>query len=197
MKNRFQTFVLLILGFSIVFGGSACRNNVSETANENTRAGEKSSKPSSEYPEPPTAIVSHQFDLLGGKSFTLEEQKGKVVLINIWATWCGPCRDEMPDIVKMQDKYREKGFLVVGLDADPETEDEIANFKKEMNLNYELGWAGDDMMREFLKLAQMDGIPQSYLIDRNGRLRAMFRGGGQTVLANMKEKVDEVVNETS
>lgn len=147
----------------------------------------------SDYPMAPEAIRNTEVEMLDGSSFKLADQKGKVILINLWATWCGPCRSEMPELVKLQEKYRDKGFEVIGLDIDPEPKDMIEPFAKEMGLNYQLGWAEPELVEEFFKISERNGIPQSFLINRKGELNGVFFGGGPSVIGKMKEVVTDVV----
>ena len=197
-------FVALSIALSASFG---CGGSVEtaepdgdsvakKTDDAQSRSGEKEQVANDEgYPSPPQKIVDEEFKLLDGKTFNLKESKGKVVLINLWAIWCGPCRKEMPELVEMQEKYRDKGFEIIGLDTDPETDEEIKVFAEKMKLNYELGWASREMVSEFFKLGQMNGIPQSFLINREGKLTGMFRGGGNRVVKKMKETVAEMMSE--
>ncbi len=204
----FKVFVLFCV-LSIVFSASfGCSYSTSTggsddgpvAKNDGETKGSKTSKDgtvsdSGEYPAPPPKITAAEFKLIDGKTFSVTESKGKVVLINLWATWCGPCRKEMPALVEMQDKYRDKGFEIIGLDTDPETVEEIEVFAEKMKLNYKLGWADREMVTEFFTLGQMNGIPQSFLINRDGKLTGIFQGGSTRVVEKMRETVAKVVAE--
>ncbi|MCY7374623.1 MAG: TlpA family protein disulfide reductase [Pyrinomonadaceae bacterium] len=146
------------------------------------------------YPAAPDAILKTENKDLEGNVLKIEDYKGKVVLINLWATWCGPCRGEMPHLVEMQDKYRDKGFVVIGLDVDEESVEEINAFAKQMNLNYQLGYADPKMVSAFIKLTKLQGIPQTILVNREGKMTGIFSGGGQRVIGQMKEAVEKTVN---
>jgi len=117
------------------------------------------------------------------------------LLLNLWATWCGPCREEMPQLVAMEDEFKAKDFKVIGLNIDNETPEKIQPFAERMKLNYELAWADENLYRGLLKVSKFDGIPQSFLLDREGRLRGVFLGGSQKVIRQMRENVEKVVNE--
>lgn len=132
---------------------------------------------------------------LDGSLFKFEDHKGKVVLLNLWATWCGPCRKEMPELVAMETEYKDKNFKIFGLNVDDESTDDIKKFVDEMKLNYQIAYADEPLMREFIKLSKQSGIPQSFLIDREGRLRGVFFGGSNKVIAQLRENVDKVVKE--
>jgi thiol-disulfide isomerase/thioredoxin len=202
MKNLLKNLVLTVV-LSVTFSAfTACNSSDTTQANkgENSQVPDvetvdKKSKDDSSVP-PPAEIANAEFKLLDGGTFKLTENKGKVVLINLWATWCGPCRKEMPELVAMQEKYRDKNFIIVGLDTDPEPEAEIKEFAKKMNLNYTLGWAERDDVVAFFKLGQMDGIPQSFLINKEGNLVGIYQGGSENVVKKMAEHVDRLVNST-
>lgn len=187
----------LVVVLSVVFSAlTGCQKDAT-APNATAPASNSASAPSSKdaYPPVPAPIMKAENKLLDGSTLKLEDRKGKIVLVNLWATWCGPCRAEMPHLVELQDKYRDKGFEVIGLDVDPETKEEIEDFAKEMKLNYTLGWADRTLTTEIMKLNKMDGIPQTILINRNGELTGIFRGGGKNVIEKMKETVDKIVGQ--
>ena len=131
-----------------------------------------------------------------GGNFKIEDYKGKTVLINFWATWCGPCRAEMPELVKLREKYKDKGFEVIGVNADPEDSiDAIKSFGEKMNLTYKLAQSDLSFFDQFLKISKFEGIPQSFLIDGDGRLRGVFLGGGQNTIEKVKDNVDKLMGE--
>ena len=148
------------------------------------------------YPPAPEGILQTENKDLDGKSLKIEDYKGKVVLVNLWAIYCPPCRAEMPEIVAMQEKYKDKGFEVVGLnvsDPNEETVDQINKFTKEMKLNYKVGYADQKLVSAFIKLTKLQGIPQTILINRDGKMTGIFSGGGQKVINQMKEAVDKAM----
>jgi thiol-disulfide isomerase/thioredoxin len=107
-----------------------------------------------------------------GKPFHLTDYKGKVILLNFWATWCGPCRMEIPDLIALQEKYGPKGFVVVGLadEKDPNPDSAVALIKKfaeDSKLNYPVLLLPEGIRNEFGGIA---GLPTSFLIDRNGKV---------------------------
>lgn len=161
------------------------------TVNNNTPGETKNS----EFPPPPSILTEAEITNIDGTTFKLPDRKGEVLLLNLWATWCGPCRGEMPELVAMQNKYRDKNFKVIGLNTDNEDVDEIKQFAAEMKLNYELAWLDQKTAMGVFRYTQFSAIPQSFLIDREGRLRGVFTGGGPRILGKMKEAVDKVVSE--
>jgi peroxiredoxin len=105
---------------------------------------------------------------LNGKSWTLKDLKGKVVMVNFWATWCPPCQKEMPDLEALYNQYKDDGFVILALSQDDETE-KVAPFIAERKITYPIFL---DPGQKIGKLFEVDGIPKSFVYDRNGKLVA-------------------------
>lgn len=107
--------------------------------------------------------------LLDGAPVSLESQRGKVVLLNIWATWCKPCRQEIPALETLHQRHRDEGLEIIGVSIDqPGMADRIQSFAAELGASYTLWHDPDDRISTtFLAI----GVPASYLIDRDGILR--------------------------
>jgi len=202
MRAFFSNLVLFIV-FAVIFSGlSACsgtassqRGPVDETAPPaNAPSNAEVSKKRSEYPPIASAVATADIKSLDGSTFKVADKMGSVILLNLWATWCGPCRAEMPALVRMQDTHRNQGFEVIGLNTDDETPDEINTFAESMNLNYQIVWADTQLQSSLLKISKFPGIPQSFLIDRDGNLRGVFRGANPADIRKMEELVAKVVN---
>ena len=203
MRNFFKASVFFILIVILVSGLTGCSGGpVSENTAENSTqpianslSGEDQPKKKTNYPPIATAVAQADLKNLDGTTFKVADKKGKVLLLNLWATWCGPCRSEMPSLVKMQDAHRDKGFEVIGLDTDDETVEDINKFSAEMKLNYTLVWADTAVQSALLNISKFDGIPQSFIIDRDGNLRGVFRGANRSDIKKMEELVEMIVNE--
>ncbi len=148
-----------------------------------------------DFPPAPAAVAQADIKVIDGTTFKVEDKKGKVILLNLWATWCGPCREEMPELIALQNKYRDKDFEIIGLNTDDEEIGKINDFAADMKLNYTIAWADAKLMKELVTISKFPGIPQSYLIDRNGRMRGIFTGAGAKVVNQLKETTEKVVNE--
>lgn len=153
-------------------------------------------KQKADYPPIATAVAEAEIKNLDGTTWKVADKKGKVLLLNMWATWCGPCRSEMPTLVKLQEANRDKGLEVIGLNTDDETVEDIARFVAEMKLNYTIVWADTGLQNALLKISKFGGIPQSFIIDRNGDLRGVFRGANPADVKKMSELVEMIVNES-
>lgn len=149
-----------------------------------------------EYPSLPAAVLKAEHRALDGGVIKLEDYKGKVVLVNLWATWCIPCRKEIPVLVELQEKYKDKGLVVIGLDIDEEESEQLVrDFAKTMGINYTLGWISDKDKKELLKISRFEGVPQSFLISRDGEIMNVFLGGSPAAISKLREFVGKAVEE--
>jgi len=204
MINAFKTFLLfgvLAIAFSSLTGcpGNAASGTNSNIANSAEKTNTSPVK-SSDYPPLPAGIAQADVELLDGSKFKVADRKGKVLLLNLWATWCGPCRAEIPELVAMQDAHRDKGFQVLGLDVGDgdggqETVAQIKTFGEKFKVNYELARITNETTNEFYKFTKFNGVPISILVDKEGRIRGVFMGGGPKVLGDMKAAVEKLVAE--
>ena len=157
---------------------AGCNSNDPATSNSKTPV--ISSPPGgTTYPMPPVngasiATMGWESD---GKRSVFAEYKGKVLVLDFYATWCEPCRDSVPHLIGLQKKYEDKGLVVVGLNVGgPGDNQEVPAFAKELGIQYTLAMPDEDLVT-FL-LADEDAIPQTFVFDRNGRLVERFIGFG-------------------
>src|SRR5277367_3638025 len=104
---------------------------------------------------------------LDGKNMRLSDFRGKAVLLNFWATWCGPCRIEMPWFVDLQNQYGAQGLQIVGVAMDDSSKDDIAKFVKDMGVNYPILIGKDSVGDQY---GGVPALPQSFLIARDGKI---------------------------
>lgn len=159
-------------------------------------------KSGARYPPLPQAIATAEIEDLDGKTFSVLDQKGKVLVLNLWASWCVPCIAEMPHLVEMQEKYQAQGFEVIGLnigdgDGDPESDEVIESFATKQNLNYRLARADRQLFGEFVRLTQVPAIPQTVIVNREGKMTGIFTGGSARNFRKMKEVVAKTLAESS
>jgi cytochrome c-type biogenesis protein len=110
-------------------------------------------------------------DTQGGK-LSLSDYKGKVVLLDFWATWCGPCRIEIPWFVELQQKYRDQGFVVIGV-ATRDSAGAVEKFYQQFHLNYPVAMGNDALSTQYGGLI---GLPTSFVIGRDGRIYSEHTG---------------------
>ncbi|MBA3352942.1 MAG: TlpA family protein disulfide reductase [Blastocatellia bacterium] len=202
MRSILRFSVLAILSAIVFSSLTGCSDTASPSngpidASHTPADGSKTEPENKKSDYPPIAAAVAQADIknLDGTTFKVADKKGKVILLNMWATWCGPCRAEMPSLVRMQDEHRDAGLEVIGLNTDDETVAQINDFAAEMKLNYTIVWAGTDLQTALLRISKFGGIPQSFIIDRDGNLRGVFRGANPADIKKMEELVALVVNE--
>ncbi|MFN2595876.1 MAG: TlpA disulfide reductase family protein, partial [Pyrinomonadaceae bacterium] len=99
--------------------------------------------------------------------------KGKVVLLNFWATWCPPCRAEMPDLVRMQREYAKQGLQVVGVTYPPETAARVRRFVRRLGVNYPVALGTKETKSAF---TQSETLPVTVVIDRDGKVSDIIEG---------------------
>jgi thiol-disulfide isomerase/thioredoxin len=114
----------------------------------------------------PDAAPAFAVKGIDGGTVNLAGARGKVVLLNFWATWCGPCRMEVPDLVELQKKYQDR-LQVIGLVVDDADEDAVRKFAKRYSINYPVAMATDEMRIQF---GGVPALPTSFIIDAQGRV---------------------------
>lgn len=113
-----------------------------------------------------------KLDSMAGKPVSLDQYKGQVVMINFWASWCGPCRTEMPILEKLHAKYKAMGFTMIGVNVEPDSQ-LAANWLKSTPVTFPILF---DTKSEVSKLYQVQGMPSTVIIDRKGNMRWLHRG---------------------
>ncbi len=114
-----------------------------------------------------TPAPDFTLEKLDGGSLKLSDLRGKAVLLNFWATWCGPCKIETPWLVEMQNQYGSQGLQVVGVAMDDSGKDEIAKFAKDMGVNYPVLLGKEAVGDEY---GGVPGLPESFFIGRDGKI---------------------------
>ena len=108
--------------------------------------------------------------LLNGNKFSLSGHKGKVILVDFWATWCGPCRREIPNMKKIYSEFSGNGFEIIGISLD-RSRDDLTGYIKENSLEWPITYSGDGWKDATAALYGVRSIPSIWLIDRKGTLR--------------------------
>lgn len=179
-SNRARALMLALCCLCAALGAGACTENESvaptaTTANGNN-AGSTTTAPNRATPGAPSSgstslppeIADSTIESLDGESFRLADYQGKVVVLDLWATWCGPCRLEVPHLVAIGNEYGERGVEVIGLSTEnPDEASELVRaFAREFNINYKLGWTNPQVRQ----LIGFGGgvIPQTLVIARDG-----------------------------
>ena len=127
---------------------------------------------------------------LTGKEVTSDQFKGKVVVVDFWATWCAPCRAEIPGYTELQRKYGAKGLMIVGVSLDQAGPEVVQSFAQKFGINYQLAMADEKISAAF---GGVELLPTTFLIDRNGQIRDRKEGAEET--AEYEKKIASVLAE--
>ncbi|MBC7932691.1 MAG: TlpA family protein disulfide reductase [Rubrivivax sp.] len=124
----------------------------------------------------PPEVWNAEIPAVGGGTIRLSDFKDKIIVLNLWATWCGPCRLEIPHLVELHNEYKGKGVEFVGLTTESQLTDaeKVSQFAEKFKINYKLGWANANIALPLM--AGNSSIPQSFVIAPGGRIVTKFRG---------------------
>ena len=184
-------FILLVL-LLCVYNGCKRRTSRQEASPSNTNAPSASPAPSasSEY-----KTSGYGWSLQDNQRARLSDYLGKVVVLDFYATWCDPCRDETPHLVQMQSQYEPQGFQIVGLNVGGDDDrEEVPGFAKEFKIQYPLGFPDDELVDNYLKDNQ--NIPQTFVFDRNGKLVKRFIGYDRQEGRELERIVEQTLGNT-
>ena len=139
----------------------------------------------------PTTANGFGWELDNGQRAQISDYKGKVLLLDFYATWCEPCRAETPHLVELHQHYASQGLQIVGLNVGGEDDHaEVPAFAKEFGIQYALAVPDDEFVDQYMGMNQ--NIPQSFIIDRQGRVVRRFVGYGE----QSAQELDRVVEST-
>jgi len=195
---------IMVLTLVAMFGASSCNSSdervtrepapKAKTAPVNPAA--PATAPATAAATLPATVLDAQLKAVNGAPIKLADYSGKVLVINLWATWCGPCRSEIPELVKLYREFRPQGLEIVGLSTEnPEASAEgVRQFVSDFSMNYRVGWATSDVAIALMN--NRNAIPQSFVIARDGRVLTRFVGfnASETPL-KLRKAVEEALND--
>lgn len=157
--------------------------------------------PRTSLPMPPATVASHStaanasgFTLLDNRRMKLSDYEGQVVVLDFYATWCPPCREETPHLVELQRRYGAKGLHIVGLNVGgPDDRDRVADFVTEFKIPYALGYP-DPQMTD-LYMSDDGSIPQAFVFDRKGKLIKRFISYTPQTSAELERTIQTAIAE--
>jgi peroxiredoxin len=124
-----------------------------------------------------------------GTMIALEDFTGKILLLNFWATWCASCREEFPELERLYQKYRDKGFIVIAISVD-NSSDRVAAFMKKRQIGFPVVI---DKQGDVAKKFGFSGIPAGFLIDRNGFIKRQYRGSGRELISRYETDIADLL----
>jgi thiol-disulfide isomerase/thioredoxin len=192
----------LIIWYAVARNGS---KNVVPASRVNTPA----TKPlAGNNPGAPAAFVPIPAELreaslqtLDGRSLKLSDFSDKVVVLNMWATWCGPCRMEMPELIKMSNEYKSRGLVVLGLTTTYNEQrggqQGVKDYVKQQNVPYQIIWDDGTLAGPLVEAVQgRSVIPQSFVISRDGKIVRHFSGFNASQTPQlMRQAIEEALGD--
>jgi peroxiredoxin len=208
--------VCALVSLVLTFWLSSCNSNDQRTSTGNGNTSVARQSPNSVVVTPgnqttapakppgpvdlPSDIRDKEVKTLDGSSLKLSDYNKKVVVLNIWATWCGPCKLEMPDLVKLNQEYKSRGLVVLGLATTYNERNDpvhVKEFIKKQNVDYKILWDDGTLAQPLVQI--MGGrsvVPQSFVISRDGRIIKHFQGYSPlSTPALMRQAVEEALSE--
>jgi peroxiredoxin len=110
---------------------------------------------------------------MAGRTVKLSDFKGKVILLDFWATWCPPCREEIPGLIELQKKFGDRGLVVIGVSLDDGGVDVVKPFINKLGINYPVLMGTEEVARKY---GDIQAIPTTFIIDRAGNIAAGHEG---------------------
>jgi thiol-disulfide isomerase/thioredoxin len=121
----------------------------------------------------PVQVPDLTLKTVAGHEVRLSDFRGKILLVDFWATWCGPCKETIPDLVKLQTRHKGHGVEVIGISLDVQGPQAVSAFMKQYKMNYTVLLGNDGVAKAFGGIV---GIPTSFVVDRQGRIVKRFIG---------------------
>ena len=194
--------LMLAAAASLLLSAAACDPDGASRRTARVRPRKDASGPRTNLPMPPVSgaqpagLQGHGWTLLDGRRATFEDFRGQVLVLDFYATYCPPCREEIPHLNALQRRYKADGPNVVGLNVGgPQDRAKVPGFVSELKIAYPLGNPDDALVDTFL--ADNTAIPQTYVFDRRGRLVQRFIGYDSTAAAELEKAIQEAVNSKS
>jgi peroxiredoxin len=180
--------ILWCLAASLVL----CSCGSQENSNPQEIASDKSSTQLKECPQEECLAPGFTLSDLTGKPVSLSDYKGKVVLLNIWATWCGPCKREIPSLDKLYQLKKNKGFEILAVSVDRTSTSSVASFVS----NYQMSFPVlHDTRGEVARKYRANAIPKSFLLDREGVIRWLVAGSIDWNDPSVSSRIDRLLSQ--
>jgi cytochrome c biogenesis protein CcmG/thiol:disulfide interchange protein DsbE len=186
---------IIVLGLLAAFGVSSC-NSKDVIVPANPASSNSAGHVTAGLVTLPKMIWDAENKASSGGPIKLANYSGKVLLVNLWATWCGPCRMETPELVKLHKEFQSRGVEMIGLSTeDPDASAEsVSDFIRQYNVDYQIGWATREVAQTLMQ--GRTSIPQSFVIARDGRIVRRFIGFRPDLTpVQIKQALEEALKE--
>ena len=189
---KVAAMLVSVVVLSVAFAGCSAKEEVEETSGDT--AAKTATMPAQDATgvgvEPGQTPPEFVLPDLDGNDVTLADFEGKVVILDLWATWCPPCRKEIPFLVSLYEQYKDQGLVVVGVGLDQGGASVIAPFVEENGVTYPI-LVGDQTISQSYKVS---GIPMTLIIDRDGIVASKDVGFAPSMEAEMRARVEELLS---
>ncbi len=158
-------FAVIMSAVTILFGCSKSNTNVNNK-NQNAAPQNASMSQTTELNSADQTAPDFTLTDTKGKKISLSDYKGKVVILDFWATWCPPCRRGIPDLISIKKEYKNK-IVIIGVSLDVDTKKNVVPFMKSYGINYPVVYATNQVVKDY---GNIDAIPTSFIIDKDGKI---------------------------
>lgn len=187
---------VIVLGLLAAFGVSSCNSDDQPSTAKPGSVSVRANRVNTGLNSLPRLVLDAENRAASGAPIKLADHSGKVLLVNLWATWCGPCRMETPELVKLHKEFQSRGVEMIGLSTeDPDaSEQSVMDFVREYDVDYQIGWATREVAQTLMQ--GRTSIPQSFIIARDGRIIKRFIGfNPERTPSQLKEALEEALVE--
>jgi len=137
------------------------------------------------------AAPNFKVSTIAGQQVSLDSYRGRVLVLDFWATWCQPCRLSIPHLVEMDRKYGKQGLQVLGMSADEDGEREVKAFADKNRMSYPIALAGESTLADY----GVRSVPVMFVIDKKGRVAEVFRGFSDEVARSSEQLIKKLLAE--
>jgi thiol-disulfide isomerase/thioredoxin len=190
--TRIIILAFVLFAYALSAAGQAATTQDSTTPGSANQESANQESANQESANQATLAPGFALKDLRGRSVRLDGHKGKVLLINFWATWCAPCLAEMPDLIKLQKEYGSRGLQIIGVTYPPESRARVLRLARRLKINYTILFGTDKTAADY---DVGDVLPTTIVVDREGNVRARILG--MLEAEEFDEKVKPLLNPVS
>ena len=174
ISKKVMLELLVFLFFSLIIIGCQNKNVSEEPATNNSKATSNYTNTTTNNTSNSSSELAPDFVLTDthGNQVKLSDYRGKVVILDFWATWCPPCRRGIPDLIDLKKSYKNR-LAIIGISLDTDSKSDVVPFMKEYGINYKVVYGDNDVVQKY---GNIQSIPTTFIIDQSGNIVASFIG---------------------